>query len=168
MPIQTKTLYGIITVLIAVVIIVSGLASLYYYEYSQAQSANQIYVSQLKQLNVKYVSNIVIDYGNGTKNWYNNTKIEPGWNLYTVTLLVTNGNVNATCCAYGSHFVEGIGGVQNNNANNEYWFLWTYNSTALWQVAQVGPDEITVQNNTIFAWTFCVANAQFNPTCTPP
>jgi hypothetical protein len=168
MPIQTKTFYGIITVLIAVVIIVSGVATLYYYDYSQAQSANQNYVAQLKQLNVKYISDVVIDYGNGSENWYNGTKVQPGLNLYTLTLLATNGNVNATCCEFGSHFVEGIGGVQNNPGTNQYWFLWNYTSTASWQVAQVGPDEIKVTNNSVFAWTYCTANAQFNPTCEPP
>ncbi|MDH2900766.1 MAG: hypothetical protein PXY39_07315 [archaeon] len=163
---QTKTLYGIITVLIAVVIIVSGFATLYYYEYSQAQSANQIYVSQLKQLNVKYVSNIVIDYGNGTKNWYNNTKVEPGWNLYTVTLVITNGNVNATCCEFNSHFVTGINGVENTLST--YWWIWTYNSTASWQTAQVGVDQLKVYNSSIYAWTFCGSNAAGNPNCSPP
>jgi hypothetical protein len=116
---------------------------------------------------VKYVSDILIDYENGSKTWSNNTRIQPGWNLYTITLLVTNGNVNATCCEFGSHFVVGINGVENTKTT--YWWLWTYNSTALWQTALLGPDEITVQaNNTIFGWTFCGSNAQGNPTCSPP
>jgi hypothetical protein len=168
LPFQTKTLYGIIALLIAIVVIVSGIAALYYYNYSQAESENQIYVGQLKQLEVKYVATIVIDYENGTKTWYNNTKIEPGLNLYTLTLLVTNGNVNATCCEFGSHFVEGIGGLQNNPKTNQYWFSWTYNTTSSWQTTQVGVDEINVANSSVFAWTYCTANSQFNPTCTPP
>ncbi len=152
-------------VLVAVIVIVSGIAALYYFQYNQVESMNRSYVTELNKLNVKYVTNVLIDYGNGSKNWYNATRIQPGWNLYTVALLVTNGNVNATCCEFGSHFVEGINGVQSTKTT--YWWLWTYNSTALWQTAQVGPDEITVQNNTVFGWTFCGSNAQGNPTCTP-
>jgi hypothetical protein len=169
MPIETKTLYGIIAFLIAIVIIVSGIAALYYYNYDQAELANQSYVAQLKQLDVKYISDIAIDYGNGSKSWYNNTRIEPGLNLYTLTLLVTNGNVNSTCCEFGSHFVEGIGGVQNNAKTNHYWFVWTFNgTTSSWQTAQAGVDQIKVTNGSVFAWTYCTANVQFNPTCTPP
>jgi hypothetical protein len=117
---QARTLYGIIVVLVAVVLIVSTLTAYYYLQYSQASSENQTYVLQLKSLNVKYVSALDINYENGTHAWVNTTNlVRPGWNLYTATLAVTNGNVNATCCAYGSHFVTGIGGMQNNSTT--YW-----------------------------------------------
>ncbi len=165
MSVQNKTLYGVIAFLVAIVVIVSGLTVVYYSQYHQAESQDSTYVSELNRLNMKYISDVYIDYGNGTQTWYNNTSVEPGWNLYTVTLLVTNGNVNATCCEYGSHFVEGIGGIQNSNTRD--WFLWTYNSTSLWQTANFGPDEITVQNNTVFAWTYCGFNSNYIPTCSP-
>lgn len=165
MPKQ-NTFYGIISVLIAIIVIVSGVAAFYYYQNSQTQSQNQRYIAQLKELNVNYLTDVVIDYGNGTHQWYNNTSIQPGLNLYTVTLLVSNGNVNATCCEYNSHFVTGIGGVQNSNT--QFWFLWNYTSTSSWQISPVGPDEITVQNDSIFAWTYCGLDASYNPTCTPP
>jgi hypothetical protein len=163
---QSKSMYGLVSVLIAIIVILSGVSAYFYFQYDQAQSSNQRYVSELKQFGVSYYTDVVIDYGNGTHHWYNNTKIQPGWNLYTVTLLVANGDVNATCCEYGSHFVTGIGGVQNSNT--KYWFLWNYTTTASWQTAPVGPDEITVENNSIFAWTYCGENSSYNPTCTPP
>jgi hypothetical protein len=167
--VEKRTFYGIIVLLVALLLIVSTLTAFYYLQFNQASSENQTYVQQLKAFDVKYVSDIVIDYGNGTHMWFNTTKVvQPGWNLYTATLAITNGNVNATCCEYGSHFVSGIGGVQNTKT--EYWWLWTYdasNATAPWQIAQVGPDEITMSNNSIYAWTFCGTTAAYNPTCTP-
>jgi hypothetical protein len=159
-------MYGLVSVFIAIIVIVSGVAAYYYYQFNQSQSANHGYVAELRQLDVSYFTDIVIDYGNGTYHWYNDTKVQPGWNLYTVTLLATNGNVNATCCEYGSHFVTGIGGVQNSNS--KYWFVWNYSSTASWQTAPVGPDEITITNNSAFAWTYCGVDTSYNPTCTPP
>ena len=137
LPLQTKTLYGVIAVLIAMLIIVSSVGGLYYVKYSQVSSDNSIYLRQLNQLNVKYDADILIDYGNGTYTWYNDTSVQPGSNLYTTTVLVTNGYVNATCCEFGSHFVTGIDGVQNSNS--ESWWLWTYNETASWQVARSRP-----------------------------
>jgi len=170
MTIQTKTFYGIIAVLVAIVLIVSSVGGLYYVKYAQVSSDNSIYQRQLHQLNVKYDANILIDYGNGTYAWYNATSMQPGSNFYTATVLIANGNVNATFSSQlDSHYVTGIGGIQDTNS--EFWFLWTYNaanSTTPWQFAQVGPDEITLQDGSIFAWTFCGMTSSYNPSCTPP
>jgi len=166
LPSQTKTLYGIIAVLVAIVLIVSSVGGLYYVKYAQVSSDNSIYLRQLDQLNVKYDANILIDYSNGTYTWYNATSLQPGSNLYAATVLIANGNVNASCCEFGSHFVTGIGGVQSTSS--EYWWLWTYNVTSSWQVAQLGPDEITILDGSVFAWTFCGMTSSYNPTCTPP
>ena len=165
---QLKTLYGVIAVLIAIVIIVSSIGGLYFVKYTQVSSDNSIYLKQLEQLNVKYETNVLIDYGNGTHTWYNDTMIQPGSNLYAATVSVTDGNVNATCCEFGAHFVTGIGGVQNTNS--EFWFLWAYdqsNATSPWQMAQVGADQITVLNGSVFAWTFCGMTSTYEPNCSP-
>jgi hypothetical protein len=111
-------------------------------------------------------SNILIDFGNGTSDWFNNTSVEPQWNLYVASLVITHGNLNATYYpAYSEHFVTGIDGVQNSNT--KFWFLWTYNSTSSWQVAQVGPDLLPTYNGSVYAWTYCGEDQNYNPTCTP-
>jgi hypothetical protein len=169
MTLQAKTLYGIIALLIAFLIIVSGLAVLYYYQYSQQVVQNNNYIDALKKANIRFFSNIVIDFGNGSHVWYNDTGVQPGSNLYIATLLVTNGNVNATWYAqYGEHLVTGIDGIQNTQAKS--WYLWTYNNTASWQVAQVGADQLFVNNASVFAWMFCGSSGSpnYSPTCTPP
>jgi cell division protein FtsL len=115
-------------------------------------------------------SNILIDFGNGTYHWFNETAIQPGWNFYVATLVVTNGNVVATWYPqYSAHFVTGIDGVFNNNAQGEYWFLWTWNSTSSsWQVASVGADQLMMYNGSIYAWTYCLENiTNYMPECTP-
>jgi len=154
---QTRSFYGILAVLVALLIIVTSIAGLYYYQYSQAEAQNSTYVSQLKQLNVKYDSNIFVDYGNGTSHWYNVTNVQPGTNLYVETEIIANGQVNATYYPeYESHLVTAINNV--GNTNSLYWLLWTYNKTSLWQMASTGPDLLPVTNNSIFAWSYCGAN----------
>jgi hypothetical protein len=161
LTVQNKTLYGIIAILIAIVVIVSSVAVLYYYQYNQAESSNQTYVQQLRKLNVKYLSDILIDYGNGTRAWYNDTKVEPGWNLYVTMQLITNGKMNATYYpVYSSHFVTSIFNVANTKT--EYWLIWTSNATSSWQMAQVGPDQLLMYNGSEYAWTYCGSN------CTAP
>jgi hypothetical protein len=154
---QSRSFYGIFAVLVALLIITSSIAGLYYYQYSQAEALNSTYVSQLKQLNVKYNSNIFVDYGNGTSHWYNVTNVQPGSNLYVETEIIANGQVNATYYPeYESHLLTAINNVGNTNAL--YWLLWTYNKTALWQMASTGPDLLPVTNNSVFAWSYCGAN----------
>ncbi len=147
--------------MVALLLLASGAAAYYYFQFNQAESQNQTYVQQLRQLNVAYSSHILIDFGNGTRTWYNDTKFQPGWNLYVATEIVTNGHVNATYYPqYASHFVTAIYNVANTQS--EYWLLWTYNATASWQMAQVGADQLQVNNGSVYAWTYCGSS------CPPP
>ncbi|MEM0075242.1 MAG: hypothetical protein QXG05_03975 [Nitrososphaerota archaeon] len=123
-----------------------------------------IYKHLIPASNQLPTTDIKIEFSNGTYQWYNIT-VQPGWNLYIATLVATNGSLQATWYPeYGEHFVTGILGVQNTNS--EYWFLWVYQN-ASWQIAQVGADDLPANNGTVYAWTFCTANAEFMPTCTP-
>ena len=111
-------------------------------------------------------NSVYFDFGNGTHSWYNGTAIGAGWNLYIETVVLMKGQVVGTWYpAYGEHFITGIGGVPNTAT--KYWFLWTYSKVASWQVAQVGADGILATSGSVYAWTYCGADASFNPTCTP-
>jgi hypothetical protein len=101
-----------------------------------------------------YSSDILVNFGNGTRHWYNNTQVQPGWSLYTATVVLTGGNMQATWYpAFGEHLVSSIFGVAGTKTS--YWIIWSYNSTALWQKAQVGADLIPVNNGSVLAWTYC-------------
>lgn len=111
-------------------------------------------------------ASVLFDFGNGTRRWYNETQIEPGWNLYIATVIMMNGNVNAQWYPqFGSHFVTGIAGVTNTKTN--FWYIWAYNKTTSWQLAQVGADQLKMYNGSIYAWTFCAADQNYNPLCKP-
>ncbi|MHB8568356.1 MAG: hypothetical protein ACYC7D_15410 [Nitrososphaerales archaeon] len=165
---RSRSVYGIIVLLLALLIITATVGAYFYYQYTQEVSVSNNYLKELQAANPLIISNIFMDFGNGTQHWYNNTRVQPGWNLYVATLSLTNGNVNATL--YGpplnEHFVTGIDGVQNSKTTS--WFLWTWNSTASWQVANVGPDLLRMYNQSVYAWTFCGMDSNYNPTCTPP
>ena len=113
-----------------------------------------------------YSVNVLFDFGNGTRQWYNGTQVQPGWNMYVTTVLISKGNLQAQWYPqYQEHLVSGIDGV--SDTNSMYWFLWSYNSTASWQVAQVGADDLTAYNGSVFAWTYCGVTQSYSPTCTP-
>jgi hypothetical protein len=161
MPTRTRALYGIIVVLVALFVIASSVAGLYYLQYSRASYENSAYAQELKALGAENTPRILFDYGNGTKAWYNSTRFQPGTNLYVATQVLAGGEVNATYYPqYSEHFVTSIFDVANSG--DRYWGIWTYNSTASWQSASVGPDDLPILNDSVYAWVYCSSN------CTAP
>jgi hypothetical protein len=108
---------------------------------------------------------MLVDYGNGTRRWFNDTSAQPGWNGYIVTLVLLNGRVQATWYPqYGEHLITGLGGVPQSKTTS--WFLWSF-AGGKWTSSQVGVDQLPIDNGTSFAWTLCSYDANFNPSCTP-
>jgi len=149
-----RTLFGVVVVLLAFMLLLAGTTAYYYYLFDQASSQNQAYIQQLRQLNVKYSSSILFDFGNGTRQWYNDTRLEPGWNLYVATQVIADGRMNATYYPqYSAHLVTSIYNIADTKS--EYWLIWTYNKTTSWQMAQVGADQLSIHNGSVYAWTYC-------------
>ena len=118
--------------------------------------------------NLLYSANVLIDFGNGTRYWFNDTRVQPGWDMYTETVILTHGNLQAQWYPeYGEHLVLGIDGVSTSSTMS--WFLWSYNRTASWQKTDVGADLLPVVNGSTLAWTYCgeAPPPSFAPTCTP-
>jgi len=113
-----------------------------------------------------YAADVLIDFGNGTRLWYNGTQVQPGWNTYVETVVLTRGDLQAQWYPdYQEHLISGIDGVSDSQTMG--WFLWTYNETASWQTSPVGADLLPVYNGSVLAWTYCGETASYAPECTP-
>jgi len=111
-------------------------------------------------------NSVYFDFGNGTSRWYNGTAINAGWNLYLETVVLMKGQVDgAWYPGYGEHLITGVGGVPDSGS--KYWFFWSFNSTTSWSLAPVGADEVLATSGSVYGWTFCAADSNFKPTCTP-
>lgn len=112
-----------------------------------------------------YDVKLLIDFGNGSLRWYNDSSAQPGWSGYVTTLVLLKGNVQAVWYPqYGEHFVTGLDGVSQTSLM--YWGIWQYGG-GKWSYIQVGADDLDVQNGTTIAWALCSLNASYHPTCTP-
>lgn len=112
-----------------------------------------------------YGVHLLVDFGNGTRRWYNDSTAQPGWNGYVVSLVLLRGNIQAAWYPqYGEHFVTGVEGV--SQSASESWFVWEF-SGGSWVYAQTGADQIRISNGTTIAWTLCGYDASYNPTCVP-
>jgi Domain of unknown function (DUF4430) len=137
---------------------VSASAAAYYsYQYGAASSRESHDRSELQHLLSKYGSAldaaVLLDFGNGTRQWRNSTSAQPGWNAYTLTLAVTNGRVNATYYPqYSEHFVTSIYGV--SGTDSEYWTIYSLAVNGTWICSSVGVDQLPVENGSVFAWAY--------------
>ncbi len=114
---------------------------------------------------LSYSVDMLVDYGNGTRNWFNDSAAQPGWNAYVLTLVLLGGNLQASWYPqYGEHFVTGVNGVTGTDSKS--WFVWEFVGGA-WTQAATGADYIQVHNGTVIAWTLCSYDAGFNPICRP-
>ncbi len=112
-----------------------------------------------------YGVHLLVDFGNGTRTWYNDTSVQPGWNGYVASLVLLKGSVQADWYPqYGEHFVTGIDGTLATSTSS--WFFWQA-SGGKWTLAQTGADGVQMYNGTSIAWTLCGYDANFLPTCSP-
>ncbi len=124
------------------------------------------YLSLKPASNSLYAADVLIDFGNGTRLWYNGTQVQPGWNTYVETVVLTRGDLQAQWYPdYQEHLVSGIDGVSDSQTMG--WFLWTYNESASWQTSPIGADLLPVYNGSVIAWTYCGETASYAPECTP-
>jgi len=114
---------------------------------------------------IAYSVHLLVDYGNGTRRWYNDSGAQPGWNGYVVSLVLLNGNLNATWYPeFGEHYITGINKVPQTSSKS--WSLWEL-SGRQWTYFPVGADQLQPQNGTVIAWALCGYDSSFRPTCIP-
>ncbi len=145
-------------------ILTTIIAGYYFWLYEQTTNAYQDLLHILR--GVKYSASVLFDFGNGTRVWFNNTRVPLGWNLYNLTVNLMQGRVTAIYYPqYRAHFVTGIDGV--NNTQNKFWFVWLHDNSSSWYTSPVGADDVTIHNESLYAWTFCATGVFDQPQCHP-
>jgi hypothetical protein len=95
---------------------------------------------------------VLIDYGNGTNRWYNETNVAAGSNLYNFTISVAKVDASYSP-QFNEHYVTGIDGVRD--ADPYFWTLWIYNQNkTAWTISFVGADLIKLGEGYIIAWFY--------------
>ncbi len=152
--------------LVRTIAVVNTSLPIYQQASSQLSQLWSRYLSLKPASSSVYTAYILIDFGNGTRLWYNDTMVQPGWDMYVETVVLSHGDLQAQWYPeFQEHLVSSIDGVPNSPTMS--WFLWTYNATASWQASQVGADLLPVYNGSVLAWTYCGETPSYTPTCTP-
>ncbi len=106
--------------------------------------------------------NLLVDFGNGTVIWFNNTKVPKDYDFYQVTLNVTRGNMAAEY--YDSPIIKGylvtniLGvGCQDPCLTGEYWSLWVWNgNNNCWNYSSQGASLLKVSTVSMVGWYYTV------------
>ena len=118
----------------------------YYQKYQEIISGKTITVS------------ILINYGNGTLVWYNNTIVFKGSTVYDA--LVKIANVNASTTPFGV-YVHGINGV-NEDKEHAWMYAIRRNDSSVnafyeingWYYPGVGASSLILKDGDVVAWVF--------------
>jgi len=136
--------------LLCALILLSYLAVYYYSESARYQQLYNETLNELRKYDKFMFVNMIIDYGNGTKVWYNNTLVIRGADLLNATRTVAE--VDYTRGQYGA-FVTRINGMGQDPKT--YWLWYTWNSTtSIWDFGPVASDMYTLHEGDIVAWIY--------------
>ena len=118
--------------------------------------------STTHQNNSEMVS-VLLNFGNGTRVWYNDTTVPSNYDFYNVTYQVTNGNVVADWDdLQKSEFVfeiMGYGCHRDQYFCGGYWSLWVWNQdNGCWNYSIVGISSLKVSQFRMIAWVFAVGD----------
>jgi len=100
--------------------------------------------------------NVGIDFGNGTRLWYNDTYVPVGSSVFNATYISTGGRLTTQVYSFGNVsevFVTGILGVSGNSSSFWLWFYFD-NSTHQWIEAQVGARAFLVAQGGTYLWNY--------------
>jgi len=139
-------------------VVASAVASYYWYLYDTYKGLYEEAKGQLEALTVRV--DMLIDYGNGTRAWFNDTLASAGYTVFDVLCLIANVDYEAYSGWVGypnntAYFVTGINGVRMNATHAWFWWYWDP-SARKWVLPPYGANHVnaTVVSGGIYAWTF--------------
>lgn len=150
--------WKLLTLIVTGILSISLMLNLYFYsEFSNSEVKYKNIIEDLDD--ISYRIDFLINYGNGTKIWINNSRIPVGFSLFNITVKLTEGNIKADYYPqYESHFINSINGVGvNNNPEKQSWawIAWYFNNNSFdWELYDKSSDIIYPVNSDIIAWYF--------------
>ncbi len=136
--------------LVGAVILTSSLAGFYFYQFS---IVNDAYSSTLASLDgLSYEIDLIINFGNGSTSYFNQTIIPIGFDMYNATILATGGRVDATYFPeFDAHFVNSIMGLSGDAGSG--WSAWAFDDiTGEWRALEIGADSFILKDGQSVAW----------------
>jgi len=131
-------------------LIVAAYLTIYYYnESTHYKSLYERAAADLKKLTMPV--NILIDYGNGTRKWYNNTLVPREASLFLATKIIAS--VESITYPEMGEFVTSINGVGGDPGRYWIWYIWNQNE-GKWDWGPVACDKYILQDSDTVMWRY--------------
>jgi len=138
------------TILVLTILITSSTSIYYYYEYNKISETNKNLLQSVEGLYIKI--DLLINFGNGTILYFNQTTIPIIFSMYDSTLLITNNSVDSTYYEeFDAYFVNSIFDIKGNSTHG--WYAWEFKNNK-WIVSDKGSNNIQLTSGDIIAWYF--------------
>ncbi len=143
-----RRLYLALSLVTLTIVSTQILASYYYLQKSSSAPASSGTVTV----------NTLINYGNTTTRWYNESSVPAIWNFYRLTMYITKNNTETKFYpTLNEHFITAINGVTEQGQLS--WAIWTFcQKQDAWIYSQVGADQIQLANGQSLAWAYEAAH----------
>jgi hypothetical protein len=132
----------------------SLLLGYYYYQYTDLTS---------RLGRSKAIINLGIDYGNGTRVWFNETQ---GLTLYDA-MLEAGWSVDAEPYGATGLYVKAINGVEQSIEQSRYWTWWMWTNLG-WAHGGSACDKYVVSNSETILWYYSYADPNTLEITPPP
>jgi hypothetical protein len=119
--------------------------------YLSLRSENERLTDMLKENTVEV--NMLVNFGNGTRRWYNGTVLPSGASVYNATARVFGSDMNATFTPYGV-MVTDIGGIGPSEEHpNSYWIWFRWDpASGTWTMGDTAADQHRLLPGEPVAW----------------
>lgn len=136
--------------LLCALIISSYVGAYYYMEYAKYRQSYNETLNELQKYSNYVFVNILIDYGNGTKEWHNKTLAVRGADVLNATRIVAEVNYDAYIWGKFVTRINGVGGDPGY-----YWLYYIWNSTSTkWDSPLVSSDAYILREADAVAWIY--------------
>jgi len=137
-----------ISIGLAGILVITSLTTIYFY--SEATRYQKLYSDTIRDLeHLTIRTNILINYGNGTRQWHNDTRVPVGSSAFNATLYVAN--VDYTVSPEFGIFVTAIDGVKMEG--DKWWSFWYWQNDQ-WISSEIGAAQYILKNEGMVAWSY--------------
>ena len=148
---ETKLLRYLILGTLVWAILGSIVAAYYFVQYDMYQKEYRILADEFDSITFK--ANVLLNYGNGTKAWFNGTVLPVGSTAFNATVAIAD-TINYT--DYGGELgilVTEINGFENNDDYG--WFCWYWDSESQrWNLLDYSVAKFILHEGDIFAFVY--------------
>lgn len=137
-----------ISVGIVSLLVITVLTNVYFY--SESMRYQKLYSDTIRDLEHLTIQvDVLINYGNGTREWFNNTRAPIGLSAFNVTLYIAN--VEYSIFEGLGIFITKINGVGGDK--DKWWSFWHWKDDN-WILSDVGATQYILKNGDILAWSY--------------